>query len=173
MKEYPILFSVPMVQAILDGEKTQTRRPFWLNVEINDFLYVRETFSVLPSGKVVYRADQMRLWPEQRIQIKYKPSIHMPRKYSRLFLKISDVRKEHLWNMTEEDAWAEGMEMEGLIPEMKIYETARKYGLMFEDSRTTFAALWDSMYAGKGLGWNKNPEIQVIEFELRNKDEPA
>lgn len=72
MKERPILFSAPMVRAIIDGSKTQTRRvvkqdrdglldckptpawdAFWKCVDCpygkpGDRLWVRETFAVVP-----------------------------------------------------------------------------------------------------------------------------
>lgn len=92
MKERPILFSAPMVRAIIEGRKTQTRRlikpqadlivgdllgqPKWyLDAEParvvrcpygvpGDLLWVRETCRPRNDGSVTYRAD----WTEDEIK---------------------------------------------------------------------------------------------------------
>lgn len=66
-QERPIIFSAPMVRAILDGRKTQTRRVIkrgWLRCPCGatgDRLWVRETWQkcccVRGDGAVVYKAD--------------------------------------------------------------------------------------------------------------------
>src|SRR6187402_2751778 len=107
----PILFSTPMVQAILDGTKTQTRRivkdellqnpntaddlEFILltvshKINEDDILWVRETFA--PAFmQFLYKADERF---GKYINQKWKPSIFMPKKACRIFLKVKSVKIE-------------------------------------------------------------------------------
>ncbi|WP_186191104.1 hypothetical protein [Burkholderia gladioli] len=138
MKERPILFSAPMVRAILDGRKSQTRRiakefagrddldailrrfpnqkgcPYG---EPGDRLWIRETWAQpapLDPGQTVYRADYPACVPADfenippAESISWKPSIHMPRSASRITLEITGVRVERLQGISEADAVAEG-----------------------------------------------------------------
>lgn len=132
----PILFSTPMVQAILIGNKTQTRRivknsgvldmisqGFFYNAmmlgkyRVNDILWVRETWqhtkvlNINPEDEnygYVYKADDQP-WDDFE-DWKWKPSIFMPKDACRIFLKISKIRIEQLEDITKEDAIAEGIE---------------------------------------------------------------
>src|SRR5690606_14173331 len=123
----PIIFSAPMVRAILEGRKTQTRRPawqaprvfiqtdgeppepilvptVWQKTEPGDLLWVRETWAESAHGPV-YKADVLGAdtdgWG-------WRPSIHMPRWASRITLEVTDVRLQRLQEISEEDARAEG-----------------------------------------------------------------
>jgi hypothetical protein len=133
MKTYPITFSSPMVRALLEGRKTQTRRlitSMWSNVrmrhEINEkiFLYVRETWAyvrTLDPGLLVFQADYPSCVPAEYQNVPpaldalraagytWKPCIHMPRRLPRLTLEITDVRVEQLQSISQEDAIAEGL----------------------------------------------------------------
>ena len=129
-RERPILFSGPMVRAILDGRKTQTRRVVKLGtrkVDIasytklldicpygapGDRLWVRETFAVdVPGcpGGFSYRADHRDPDGDGPANpMTWRPSIHMPRAVSRILLELTDVRAEPLCEISEDDARAEG-----------------------------------------------------------------
>lgn len=68
--------------------------------------------------------------------------------------------------ITEKDAWAEGMEaLDGSFNEAALCATAKRYDLCVEDSRCIYAHLWDSLYAKRGLGWDANPWVWVVEFK--------
>lgn len=135
VKERPILFSGPMVRAILDGKKTQTRRvikpqpemeldgeclpdgscyggwepvlPPWCKWPYQNGmrLWVRETWGKTVEGTVCYRANE-----PGSIVSRWRPSIHMPRLASRITLEITGVRVERLQEMRRDDAFAEGVE---------------------------------------------------------------
>jgi len=178
MKERPILFSGPMVRAILDGRKTQTRRvvkpqehalqwpacgcatPYGAP---GDRLWVRETFTcvagpnILP-GRVVYRAD------EPELDVRWTPSIHMPRYRSRITLEVISVRVEPLNNISATDAIAEGIEPYGQLIGLSVYTTFRDYltGAKDRAARQSFETLWESI---NGTGsWDANPWVWVVEF---------
>jgi hypothetical protein len=212
MSEKSIIFSAPMVRAILEGRKTQTRRvvkrppldvaqpdsvvqkgdaffnsygnlgagtgqvlislkcPF----EKGMTLWVRETWNVAPRAvniphigrvennplaaipkerpencKIYYRAqiDDEKAFLEHKeaclAKWYWRSPILMPRWASRVMLSVTGVRCERLRDMTEEDAIAEGC---GSV--IEYWET------------------WNRLNTKRGFGWDANPYVWVIEFEV-------
>ncbi len=123
MKDRPILFSAPMVRAILDGKKTMTRRIYKPRFDlwrVGDRLWVRETYTLI-HGRVDYASTcDIKSY-------RWRPSIFMPRKYSRILLEITDIKRELLRDISEADAKREGFDnrqdflsyFEKINPEMK------------------------------------------------------
>ncbi len=86
---------------------------------------------------------------------KWHPSIHMPKKAARIFLKVTDVRAERLQDIDDKGAYAEGAGEKGVI-----YQIG---GRVCE-----FAKIWNSTVDKKQIdryGWDANPWVWVIEFE--------
>lgn len=218
-KMKPILFNTEMVQAILEGRKTQTRRllqfkmrdgrnPCFSGYSVGeyctgeiksgavlysrrgdmgweqvterviprylpgDILWVRETWNDLSNneGNFVYLADGDKGLKDKFFgvlttkDIKWKPSIHMPKASARIFLKVTDVRVERLQDITEEDAKAEGIGLAGYLGASK-HGHRDSSGCTITGSLTLFKGLWDSINAKRGFGWDTNPWVWVIQFE--------
>jgi hypothetical protein len=193
MKERPILFSAPMVRALLDGSKTQTRRvakgvqathartgeplqrldsagprvPCQYG-QPGDRLWVREngwerperTPKMMREGadtwaRYYYDADVLAWQDVEDFKawgFKRRPSIHMPRWASRIELEVTNVRVERLRDISEADAFAEGIERK-----LRADRTLAAY-----DDVCRFAALWEAI---NGTGsWAANPWVWVVEF---------
>ena len=165
MRERPILFSAPMVRAILAGTKTQTRRvckgqrelsnvhDFQIDRcpygQLGDRLWVRETWlrhSVNVPNDYLYRADHPDDGTIGPAHGGWKPSIHMPRWASRITLEITDVRVERLQDISARDAWAEGITPS---PDVDPYHEYRD--------------LWESIN-GPG-SWDANPWVWAVSFK--------
>lgn len=238
IKERPILFSAPMVRAILEGRKTQTRRPIkpqppadgytlhtvigstgpqsdigkhrWLlsddvlSSEFGDLfscpygqpgdrLWVRETWAEVCGSEdgvcngleclehyFDYRADTGAKYPgnwpaefsrdEVPDDIRWRPSIHMPRAASRILLEITRIRVERLQEISEEDAIAEGVlpqvwhdEEAGGQP-VTGYENYLPEGyVVLPTAKESFASLIKSIY-GPGF-WDRNDWMWVVDFK--------
>jgi hypothetical protein len=192
MKQTPILFSTEMVQAILEGRKTQTRRvvkKITLDKSMDlilkqcpygqpgDILWVRETFGSGVSGKVYYKADKGLV---DQLVIHWKPSIHMPYEACRLFLRIKSVRMERLHDISYDDAIAEGIEVltcpnadagdYNCYPRNYMTDNAKSDGWPYfkdEEYTKSFASLWQSINGTES--WDANPWVWVVEFERIEK----
>lgn len=156
-----------------------------------DRLWVRETCQAkeLESGLdvVCYPADETEipikahpldsgnwidLYRYRSGEGKLVPSIHMPRWASRITLEITDVRVERLQDISEEDAIAEGLEVQNFtgfgdepytphFSEPDVFRGSKSLEWT-ECPSEAFKHLWQSIY---GVGsWQANPWCWVIEF---------
>jgi hypothetical protein len=82
-----------------------------------------------------------------------------PKQFARLWLEVTAVRCERLWEITEEDAQKEGCE-----PENADF-TGQDRGAYV----SAFCKLWDSIN-GKKYPWSSNPWVFVYAFKKINKD---
>lgn len=235
MKERPILFSAPMVRAILDGTKTQTRwvvkadfmhdpkgsldakwyfrgprAACWDSYETlaeliaqhcpygqpGDRLWVRETWRTYKSYNDSSPSDlpwTSMFWHEAdspKIKLdalagKLRPSIHMPRRASRITLEITGVRVERLQDISDHDCLCEGVTVDlgGEVPITSVagqhqhYLRQGSYALLWESingrpklptntqsKRYSRVAAWLAKHPNT-TGWDANPWVWVVEFE--------
>jgi hypothetical protein len=172
MKEFPILFSAPMIQSLLDGHKTMTRRIVkgidhdlldmmcedveteTPNSELLDLLYGPSTDD---DGK---RIDEQ--WLVRCTECPEEGVLTMGQGYGQvgdalvvegteIKLEITDVRLEKIRDITLGEICKEGLA--GSIYEFAPVQAGFKF----------FAALWDEIY-GSG-SWDENPWVWVIEFK--------
>lgn len=126
-----------------------------------EILYVRETwqeseyFDYDIKGKIMYRANEGDEEFADLYNVNWRPSIHMPKEASRIFLKVTDVRVERVQGITEKEVTTEGFR-----------DTLD--GNIFTTAGHSFKKTWDNIYKSKGYGWNLNPWVWVIEFEKMN-----
>ncbi|MUK94768.1 ASCH domain-containing protein [Aliivibrio fischeri] len=205
MKTIGMIFNTEMVQALLSGNKTVTRRPLsettltvlnnaiyageilsiladksknyvldFAPVKVGDEIYVRETWGVVShdydefdniigwtpdrpsmiikdmkfgqgyySGNIIYRSDGGFTWRDDygdEISA-WKPSIHMPKKLSRITLKVTDVRIETINQLR------------------KNPEQVKREGFK---SFPQFKHVWQSIYGS----CKPSEYVWVIEFEV-------
>ena len=244
----PILFNTEMVQAILDGRKTQTRRAvntillpntkgfdkvdirnnilyntdgFELYITSNtekskdglfggytsayrnggissrteqyikpqykkgDILYVRETFNTFGNitmenevgvrykaddKEIIYTYDNMGDYVCQYVfNDKWKPSIHMPKKYARIFLKVTDVRVERLHDIEDDtdNFLSEGYPISYELQDPRRYysdDMHREVDYCEDCMIEWWEELWNST-SKDGYKWEDNPYVFVYEFE--------
>lgn len=222
----PILFNTDMVQAILEGSKTVTRRVAFPNEDLRkfprpdnpdawwfrgraytnwdsamrspqgvlslckykkgDILYVRETWKPMypdETSNIVcgymykaddcgFRGEEYKKWYDAHYPSGkdwfcpgiWRPSIHMPKEAARLFLRVTAVRVERLQDITEDGARSEGCYHEPLLDGCDDFMVPALY---------SFQSVWDSTVRKTNrdtYGWDANPWVWVIEFELISKE---
>ncbi|WP_297836567.1 hypothetical protein [Pseudomonas sp.] len=231
--ERPIIFSAPMVSAILNGKKTVTRRiikpaesmsspagqhrtadlasggngnmaatatesatstqalgeecPYG---QTGDQLWLKESFYAFGHWEAEFNESTQRdewhfldLTLNSGLSYQYmepadyvktsrsdprsgwwlRPSLFMPRRASRINLEITDVHKERLRDITEEQAQAEGF--------LPLHDGMHGYFMnhmpppnagMSVTAVIAFAVFWQSLNGTNS--WNENPWVWVIGF---------
>lgn len=196
MTDRPILFSAPMVRALVAGSKTQTRRILkvettdtgWFHLKnggggcfcdseedlkrvavdytpfaVGDRLWVKETHTCVGDADrwTLYRASGYEAecdrhgfdkpYPPES-DVRWKPSIFMPRSRSRLTLIVTDVRVQRLQDITLGEICAEGLAT-------SIYDFKP-----IQRGFDAWIALWDSI---NGAGaWEANPWVVAVSFDV-------
>ena len=128
--------------------------------QIGDILYVRETWIESSFGYAYRASDCSTIEDWAGEEIKWKPSIFMPKEAARIFLRVTDVRVERLQDITPKQAGNEGV----------LWETDNSG----QFRRWQFHRLWDSTIKKKDLdeyGWSANPWVWVIEFKRIESEE--
>lgn len=144
--------------------------------QIGDILYVRETW-YKGLERYMYRADYSDTEKFYRdgkeIEMKWHPSLHMPKDAARIFLRVTNVRVERLQEITEDEAVKEG------VYQSNCKECNAPFGCDAcpdegYNEIDGFADLWNSTIKKSDLdryGWDANPWVWVIEFERCDKPE--
>lgn len=231
MAGHSILFSAPMIKALLDGRKTQTRRllpnpefygcptgdcPHATQAECNaamqetalpdvrhvpgDRLWVRETYyqpghwKPVPGKLTKGGAQKWRFVPVEPLYSFHEPAAFrrarrrkdpstiawhkrlgrfMPRRYSRLTLVVTDVRVEHLQDISEADCLAEGAPLDpdhcdGTLDGSNPHMCFTDNPWVRQSPRAWYHRLWDSIN-GPGA-WDANPWVVATTFELQRRN---
>lgn len=177
--QHPILFSTPMVQAILAGRKTETRRVVkgwglaWLNEGFTPefvaaegnienvcpyghpgtVLWVRETWQQRNDKALKLGFDKYYYKADFKgcTEAGWKPSIHMPKAAARIWLQVTEIKVERLHDITDE-----GAILEGCLVEQEIFVQG--------ELRGAFINVWSSINGY--ISWALNPWVWVVKFKV-------
>lgn len=183
-------FSAPMIRALQAGRKTQTRRLLTSRssqFKTGERIWVREEWVKIRSlpllrGYCVDGARPVRAMGEIR-----SPAMHMPRWASRLTLHLTDVRRQHLLELSAEDAIAEGLlsttagalrrngylDEDGGPPCPEAWPDDRVLWAgggsdivaFFEEPRVAYFDLWEWLHRDAPIGVG-NPEVVALTFTV-------
>ncbi|OUE60126.1 hypothetical protein AZ012_004419 [Citrobacter amalonaticus] len=190
-----MIFNGEMIRAILDGGKTQTRRPVKVPHIDKDAMcelsgnelageLLAGNYRNSPHGKPGDRIWVRETWARYNIdqdshdmayratppadwpeEGRWRPSIHMPRWASRLTLEITGVRVERLNGISETDAEAEGIDMEALFDAQDCYDCIADQNMTGRPTATGAFKYLWESIYGEE-SWKSNPWVWVIEFKV-------
>jgi hypothetical protein len=193
MAERPIIFSPPMVKAIIEGRKTQTRRVLrhpHAVIETNapcplgkpgDRLWVRERHCFLDVSKSAM--SQFPLGPENNnargpdvwnLSIEYSDGTQDETSVEGEKPKQTRARGETRWRPgIHMPRWACRLVLEitnvraERLQDISVWDCeAEGCGhVMPKSAQEVYRELWDSLNAKRGFGWETNPWVWVIEFK--------
>lgn len=136
-------------------------------VETSDIHYGYEYRASVPGEPWYYfpdgfkQSDSMSEMSEITCTGRWRPSIQMPKKAARIFLRVTDVRVERLQEID-----ADGILAEGLC-------TAAAWVGDMEIATQEYVFFWDGKIKSQDIdkyGWKANPWVWVIEFERIKND---
>ncbi len=94
-----------------------------------------------------------------------RPSIYLPKKYSRITLEVKDVRVERVQDIADEDAMKEGVYEWYKATQYDPNSFSYWSPINGSGAKQKFSELWDSINLKRGYGWDTNPWVWVVEFE--------
>ena len=177
-----------LTQAVLEGRKTITRRAvpeellecitWYAQVDEADLIYRLIANSTYRVGEVVaiaqsYRDVYLNSGSIYKIGLLGRTAGWSNKMFVRAddmphHIKITNIRVEHLQDISDEDCLREGIYMDydehGGLYTTPYYDYPNNKHNGFDTPREAFAALIDKV-SGRGT-WDSNPMVWVYEFEL-------
>jgi len=159
------------IDEIINGTKTQTRRVCKPNEAAFYDGYVRNIESVFSRGvqklpSIGAEIERYRLKWQVGRDYAVSPGRGMPAdNWDALRIRITEIRREKLQDISAEDAIAEGINEDVCLihnnatPEA-LDRVARKIAI------ERYRELWESINTHKGTRWEDNPDVWVLVFEV-------
>ena len=192
---WPCLMSEPMVLAVLEGLKTETRR--LARSEVSVKMPPRSTCNTKPvrckpDDPMAFKEMRPTTWHKRKpgdllwvrekfavggngffyandfdgsVIVSFTPGIHMPRQASRITLELESVKLERLQDISEESARREGAPVEFCISH-KVGDVGYDYQVP-NSHRGGFCNLWNSLHGHQPWAtWGANPEVVALRFRV-------
>lgn len=160
-----ICFNDDLLDAIIKGTKTVTRRVIKTSSELNkskynvgDLVPVGEPYILYTSNidnitRILYKRDIKREEFEKDT-VMWENAKTLPLMYIRYWIKITDVRQEHVQDISLQDIIDEGIFYQEHIPESVM--------------KQEYETLWNILYKKQGNRFEDNPLVWVYKFKLVN-----
>lgn len=190
MREHPILFSAPMILAILDGRKTQTRRVIKQqphrtttaaqHVDSNWWEWKRGGRFRCPYGQPGDRLWVRETWrpgmhPEWLCAVQYRADLQwlkptgLDENTGYIFADWCD-REPQKWSPSiHMPRWASRITLEITGVRVERLQAisdadARAEGVTATPAISAYRNLWNTINAQRGYCWESNPWVWVLEF---------
>lgn len=109
---------------------------------VGDVLWVREAWASRQEGPFTFSVWYRSNGKPNVLGVRWRPSIHLPRRFARLFLRVTAVRAERVNAISEEDARAEGV-----LPRFEVDVATFVMGRPITSTHVIgFKHAWDSMH---------------------------
>ena len=189
MKERPIIFSTEMVNAILEGKKTQTRRvikhskKLWIQEQVSninkcpygqvgDRLWVKEThYRYGKWNKNGFTKTGRQKWAFKATSkdVKYfdnPPDDVKPNSYRKeaWYKRPSIFMPRLVFRITLEITGIRVERLQKITEKDAIAEGFVSFQIMPSGIIENFRAYWNFINAKRGYSWESNPWVWVIEF---------
>lgn len=193
----PILFNTEMVQAILEGRKTVTRRAIKLDLGLADTDRNDSSYLKIPDQYGDYH-DAKDLCKYKVGDVLYVRETHCPNYFDEFVSNKLKCAYKADWNpklidgAVPEPKWKPSIHMPKELARIFLKVTdvrvervqditeiqvakegfASNYDMesdTFYPDGYFFVKTWDNIYKDKGFGWESNPYVWVVEFESINR----
>lgn len=161
-----------------------TRHRIFSKYQVGDLLWVRETWARTPEA-AIYKADYAHI---DKTNIKWRPSIFLPKDLARIWLEVESIRVERLQDISPHDAVEEGVNywnidsemLEGgeLVADFENYTWTEKkeddpnyedrYFPTFANPVDSYRTLFQKINGEES--WKENPWVWCISFKRVNHD---
>lgn len=188
MSDRPILFSGPMVRALLEGRKTQTRRV--LKPELQE-AFDRAGEGILrrfPGQKGTGYEIGDRLYVREAWRCEARLDNRAPRDIATNYPGVKYIATCEPDDFGIEGKFRQAMHMPRwasrltlTVTDVRVQrlqeiseEDAKAEGLPHDPpgrpSDVQFLGLWDSLNADRGFGWETNPWVVALTFTVENRN---